>query len=173
MKRKHQDFICEICDRSFDTQHLLHKHFKVDHVREKKSIKCDFCHKKFLFSKDMKEHRRLIHGVKKIKCSFEGCERMFVQKSQMRLHINRFHLKLEYRKLRECDLCGWQTRLSKSVENHMKSKHLSKSPTSQSAQSKQKSRANQTKTKEFSIVLKKLEITKQFFVDFGLSQITL
>lgn len=124
IKEKHQDIICEFCDRMFSSFQLLDKHCKIDHFGEENLLKCEICHMKFTLKKYLRAHKKRVHAEKKFKCKFKGCKKLFSLPAYMNIHYKQDHLKIKSMIFRKCDICGFKSLQKKGFENHMIGKHL-------------------------------------------------
>lgn len=142
MRRK--NFICDVCGRSARHAKDLIIHMRV-HTKEK-PFQCTYCPSKFAQVSTLNAHTRLHTGERPHACHI--CGKRFISSSSMRIHIvshsgeKKYQCNICEKRLKSlcalkkhricmhisekphaCDKCGATFSFSKSLANHMKSKH--------------------------------------------------
>lgn len=105
------DFKCDICEKSFYTQHKLKRHMK----RHFRNDQCYVCRNRV---DNIKEHYEIYHSNLKHTC--EICFKKFQTSYYLQRHIRSNHLKKEF----TCDICGVDYVNLATIRRHMKI-HLS------------------------------------------------
>ncbi|XP_072943149.1 uncharacterized protein [Epargyreus clarus] len=109
-------FVCNACDRNFNSQSALRIHRKRDHLMERKYA-CTECDMKF-FARDMLDAHMLKHtGVRNFQC--DVCNKCYKRRHTLREHM-RIHANDRRFKCVQCGAafvqkCSWRA--------HMRSKH--------------------------------------------------
>ncbi|KAG7313622.1 hypothetical protein JYU34_000781 [Plutella xylostella] len=123
---KEKDKICDVCGKSFTSNHLLNNHIR-SHTGEK-PFKCEFCPAAFAQSGTLYTHNKVVHlkriskaghaDTEKYRC--EVCGKEFGTEAKRRAHHEFYHLKnAKY----SCAACDKSFISSTSLKNHNASRH--------------------------------------------------
>jgi hypothetical protein len=114
------EFICNICDRKYQTAGSLSSHKKSAHVDTEKTRKlCEICSKSFSTFTSYKEHLTLHSDDRdKMQLKCEICDKWLKNKRCLKSHLL-LHTSDE----RKCNLCDYVTKKEKLMKNHMATKH--------------------------------------------------
>lgn len=141
---RQKNFICDVCGRSMRHAMDLIIHMRV-HTKEK-PFQCTYCPSKFAQVSTLNAHIRVHTGERPHACRI--CGKRFISSSSMRIHIASHSDEKKYQcnicekrlkslcalkkhrfcmhiseKPHACDKCGATFAFSKSLANHLKSKH--------------------------------------------------
>lgn len=137
------DYLCEVCGKSFSHDYLRESHKRMVHSNEtgpchicgkilrisylnthiamthKKNaqLPCGICGKSFKTRSDRDKHAAIHNIAKPFKCVY--CPRRFTQLSNMKHHMRQHTGEKPY----ECDKCKESFTHKVSLKNHMKKKH--------------------------------------------------
>ncbi|XP_070551666.1 zinc finger protein 362-like isoform X2 [Ptychodera flava] len=102
-------FLCEVCNKTFPLQRLLNRHMKCHSAMRK--YHCAYCGKGFNDTFDLKRHVRTHTGVRPYKC--EHCGKAFTQRCSLESHLSKVHnhqhayaYKQRRSKIFVCEECG-------------------------------------------------------------------
>merc|ERR1719273_1825463 len=101
--QKEDEFICEICARSFQTKQYLRVHMRVHRDRD---IKCTLCDKAFRWESGLKSHMAAEHSQLGQLYNCEFCGKQFKDKGNLKSHMAAEHSQLA--QLYNCEFCGKQ-----------------------------------------------------------------
>ncbi|XP_050302418.1 zinc finger imprinted 3-like [Anthonomus grandis grandis] len=114
-KRKKLEFICEVCNKVYNSSIKLVSHCISDHKMKKLDVRpfgCDRCPSRFCNSSNLLQHVKYHDAVRSNMCTF--CGKGFITKTDLTTH-EKVHLnKREYR----CDECGKCFNTHKDVRSH-------------------------------------------------------
>ncbi|CAL8080229.1 unnamed protein product [Orchesella dallaii] len=137
-------YVCESCDRPFETQGLLDIHINVAH-KKAKPFQCEQCPERFPSKLYLEKHMIREHNMVKYKC--EQCpEKIFTESHSLNCHLKKVHgigdmefiqcqfcskqflhkgvlrrhelLHLDKRDF-TCEVCGFATKTRRMLLNHM------------------------------------------------------
>ena len=80
-------YICEVCDRSFDSKDQLITHKDDEHSNK---VRCEICNKKFENLATLNAHKDDKHAFK---CKESGCNARFNTENELNAHIVATHYK--------------------------------------------------------------------------------
>ncbi|XP_075237804.1 uncharacterized protein LOC142334021 [Lycorma delicatula] len=80
-----KNYICNVCQKSFNRKYSLKRHFINSHTKEGNYI-CNFCQKTFYQSHALKLHLNIHTKENNYVCNF--CQKSFNNKNNLRRHIN-------------------------------------------------------------------------------------
>ncbi|XP_067636630.1 zinc finger protein 431-like isoform X2 [Eurosta solidaginis] len=110
IRKKNQQYPCDICGKHFKTNWVLKIH-KRNHSGEKPH-KCDFCEMRFSRVTYLRQHMRIHTGEKPYKCKY--CERCFTVAGVLNEHL-RVHLGDN---IHRCESCPLAFRLVSELRLH-------------------------------------------------------
>ena len=80
-------YVCEVCDRVFDSKDALITHKDDEHSNK---VKCEICNKKFDNLAKLNAHKDEEHAFK---CKESGCNARFSSENELNAHIVATHYK--------------------------------------------------------------------------------
>ena len=96
---KEKKFLCETCNKKFQTKHEANLHWQFKHGNKEKKFSCDICSKKFFQSGDLKMHKKGVHlKIKDFHCTF--CDFAFSQNCNLKTHLIKVHTEEYYNQLK-------------------------------------------------------------------------
>eukprot|EP00095_Tigriopus_kingsejongensis_P008265 maker-scaffold240_size241964-snap-gene-1.16 protein:Tk08265 transcript:maker-scaffold240_size241964-snap-gene-1.16-mRNA-1 annotation:"hypothetical protein L798_05958" len=107
---------CGYCEKSFSDKGACRSHEKL-HTGELKEA-CKYCGQIFSRGQKLRYHMRIHTGEGLLKC--ELCEKVFTNGYSMKKHLSTVHSSSEGE---ACIICGFCTRNTKTLANHMKKNH--------------------------------------------------
>ena len=111
-------FLCDICNKAFETNSAMIKHVLSVH-EGKKPFKCESCGSSYTQKSSLDVHIKLVHeGIKDFLCDI--CNKAFGKKSAVKKHVSEVH---EGKKLFKCELCGSRFTQKNSLDGHIKWVH--------------------------------------------------
>lgn len=114
------EFVCNICNRKYQTAGSLSSHRKSTHVDTQKTRKlCEICSKSFSTLTAYKEHLTLHSDDRdKMQRKCPQCGKWLKNK-----RCYKSHLLMHTSDERKCELCDYTTKKEKLLQNHMTTKH--------------------------------------------------
>ena len=86
-KVKEMDFVCEICEKVFNTRDKLQKHFNYNHNNTENVFNCNICTKSYETRGNLSYHMKNVHGCHKC----ESCGKSFFEAGYLKFHIHTIH----------------------------------------------------------------------------------
>ena len=116
-----KQYICHLCNKSFDRQYRLKRHLQV-HNPNRPKIKCDLCTKSFTRQDSLESHVRAAHSkIRPYVCTYEGCNKAYSNSSQLLQH-SRLHTG---GKPYQCNFCDKSFTFANEHKEHIKDMHTS------------------------------------------------
>uniref|UniRef100_A0A2C9M2V4 C2H2-type domain-containing protein n=2 Tax=Biomphalaria glabrata TaxID=6526 RepID=A0A2C9M2V4_BIOGL len=109
---------CDLCNRTFHTNHLLKEHLRTVHNQSQPTRLCPYCGKLVLHSR-LKKHLEKVHEKPTYSCHL--CSRSFLKRECLEGHLNKHANTKPY----VCEVCGRKYTYSTSLSSHKK--HCAKS----------------------------------------------
>lgn len=126
-KEQNNNFICNICQKSYRSKVCLRVHIKHKHPSESSPLRfqCDECGKIFKWKDTLKDHLILKHqhsepGTKLLWCHF--CSKKFLHKTQLEYHLPKHNDFRPY----QCQKCGKRFKYKHSWKKHNITVHSDK-----------------------------------------------
>nr|XP_034174132.1 zinc finger protein 782-like [Osmia lignaria] len=110
--------VCPVCQRQFDDENLMQKHYKRIH---KGPYTCYKCQKGYYSMVALREHEKVSHKVDLTLLECVNCLQKFKHKLGLRRHQLRFHSNLEAKFI--CDYCDKRYKLKNDLSDHIKRTH--------------------------------------------------
>ena len=82
-------FTCNVCNKTFGKNHQLTLHQKYYHQEGPRPYKCDSCEKSFTLAGNLKKHILTHEGQRNYKC--DSCEKSFTQGGSLKVHMKSIH----------------------------------------------------------------------------------
>lgn len=83
------DWICEYCNKDFESELNLAKHLLKEHGADKSEHMCNICEAKFAITNDLLAHMRGHSESNQHKCSVDGCNHGFAYKASLIIHLSK------------------------------------------------------------------------------------
>ena len=82
---------CEVCEKTFASKQVLHRHVQEIHGNPEPKHKCPKCEAKFVREENMTSHMAAIHDncLPLLKC--EACEKVFRRRGTLNRHVREVH----------------------------------------------------------------------------------
>lgn len=119
-----QPFVCNHCEKVFETKHLLNRHKKNVHNKSSSNLMCDICVEKFPTKRSYLSHIRKKHT--KYKC--EQCDCQYNQKRNLLVHCRQKHLPENERPSYTCTECGRSCMTNALLQDHIRIHHTNEKP---------------------------------------------
>ncbi|XP_046141154.1 zinc finger protein 675-like isoform X7 [Osmia bicornis bicornis] len=110
--------VCPVCQRQFDDENLMQRHYKRIH---KGPYTCYKCQKGYYSKVALREHEKASHKVDFTFLECVNCLQKFKHKLGLRRHQLRFHSNLEAKFV--CDYCDKRYKLKNDLSDHIKRTH--------------------------------------------------
>lgn len=114
-------FLCEVCQKTFNSSHNLKTHVKMTHLPEDlKKYFCEKCDKRFGTAFQLKQHQMTHVGSEERTFKCDTCSKMFPGRPHLLSHIRLVH---EKRKPYNCDQCDRSFTGKVFLVNHVAAVH--------------------------------------------------
>ncbi|CAG9763080.1 unnamed protein product [Ceutorhynchus assimilis] len=124
VKRMHRgfrtNFVCDLCEKVFQSNCYLEKHKLVVHLKKFK-VFCDVCQKGFVNDKDLGKHFQAVHdpNFEIFPCPQEGCGKIFKSKYDFTYHLETKHIRDEDKQDLICCQCSKSYDNPRSLKTHL------------------------------------------------------
>ncbi|XP_060078332.1 zinc finger protein 271-like [Ylistrum balloti] len=105
-----ENFMCNLCDKSFNYKNGLIRHLRLTHGKEK-PFECNICHRRFGYKNILMEHQNIHFGIKPYACNL--CDKRFAARSNLVQH------KLVHRKPFSCTICTKRFDKPEQLQRHL------------------------------------------------------
>ncbi|XP_022119471.2 zinc finger protein 808 [Pieris rapae] len=112
---KNGSFPCEICKKTFPSQHKYNCHYDVVHRSVKKN-KCTKCPARFADYFNKHKHMVEVHGEPPLEYRCNVCDAIFKRRYALLCHVRRRHLEM---KNVNCELCSYKCYTVTELKVHM------------------------------------------------------
>lgn len=108
--RQGENFMCNLCDKTFNYKNGLIRHLRLTHGKEK-PFECNICHRRFGYKNILMEHQNIHFGIKPYACNL--CDKRFAARSNLVQH------KLVHRKPFCCTICTKRFDKPEQLQRHL------------------------------------------------------
>ena len=114
--KKHQQVLCSICNKTFDSDILLARH---NYTHYDKRFFCKKCKEGFYFASELKKHKVSHAKTPSIQCMVAGCGKWFKRVAEVNVHME-----IHKNKTWNCKQCkSFSTTCEKYLKDHIRTDH--------------------------------------------------